>query len=62
MGVIGSEMYEALLLADVPKDKAGAAAAEVAKGRDLASKVGDHRRSAWSLAAAGVPGGMTVES
>ena len=38
VGVIGSEMYEALLLADVPKDKAGAAAAEVAKGWDLASK------------------------
>ena len=38
MGVISSEMYEALLLADVPEDKARAAAAEVAKGRDLASK------------------------
>ena len=31
-------MYEALLLANVPKDKARAAAAEVAKGQDLASK------------------------
>ena len=31
-------MYEALLLANVPEDKARAAAAEVAKGQDLASK------------------------
>ena len=38
MGVISSEMYEALLVAKVPKDQARAAAAEVAKGQDLASK------------------------
>ena len=38
MGVISTEMYEALLLANVPEDKARAAAAEVAKGQDLASK------------------------
>ena len=38
VGVISSEMYEALLLANVPKDEARAAAAEVAKGQDLASK------------------------
>lgn len=31
-------MYEALLVAKVPKDQATAAAAEVAKGQDLASK------------------------
>ena len=31
-------MYEALLLAHVPEDKARAAAAEVAKGQDLVSK------------------------
>ena len=37
MGVISTEMYEALLLANVPEDKARAAA-EVAKGQDLASK------------------------
>ena len=38
MGVISTEMYEALLLAHVPEDKAKAAAAEVAKTQDLASK------------------------
>ena len=38
MAVIGSEMYEALLAADVPEDKARAAAAEVARGHDLVSK------------------------
>ena len=38
MGVISAEMYEALILANVPEDKARAAAAEVAKGQDLASK------------------------
>ena len=37
MGVISTEMYEALLLANVPEDKARAAA-EFAKGQDLASK------------------------
>ena len=38
MGVISAEMYEALILANVPEDKARAAAAEVAKRQDLASK------------------------
>ena len=38
MGVISTEMYEALLLAHVPEDKAKAAAAEVAKSQDVASK------------------------
>ena len=38
MGVISTEMYEALLLAHVPEDKAKAAAAEVAKTQDIASK------------------------
>ena len=38
MGVINTEMYEALLLAHVPEDKARAAAAEVATTQDLASK------------------------
>ena len=38
MGVINTEMYEALLLAHVPEDKAKAAAAEVAKTQDSASK------------------------
>ena len=38
MGVISTEMYEALLLAHVPEDKARAAAAEVAKTQDFASK------------------------
>ena len=38
VGVISAEMYEALILANVPEDKARAAAAEVAKGQDLASK------------------------
>lgn len=38
MGVISTEMYEALLLAHVPEDKAKAAAAEVAKTQDFASK------------------------
>ena len=38
MGVISTEMYEALLLANVPEDKAKAAAAEVAKTQDFASK------------------------
>ena len=38
MAVISSEMYEALVLADVPEDKARAAAAEVARAQDLVSK------------------------
>ena len=38
MGVISTEMYEALLLAHVPEDKAKAAAAEVAKTQDFASR------------------------
>lgn len=38
MGVISPEMYEALILADVPEDKAKAAAAEVAKTQDFPSK------------------------
>ena len=38
MGVINTEMYEALLLAHVPEDKAKAAAAEVARAQDFASK------------------------
>lgn len=38
MGVISTEMYEALLLAHVPEDKAKAAAAEVAMTQDFASK------------------------
>ena len=38
MGVISAEVYEALILANVPEDKARAAVAEVAKGQDLASK------------------------
>ena len=38
MGVISTEMYEALLLAHVPEDKAKAAAAEVARTQDIASK------------------------
>ena len=38
MGVISTEMYEALLSAKVPEDKARAAAAEVARGQDLVSK------------------------
>ena len=38
MGVINTELYEALLLAHVPEDKAKAAAAEVAKTQDFASK------------------------
>ena len=38
MGVISAEMYEALLAASVPEDKARAAAAEVARGQDLVSK------------------------
>ena len=38
MAVISTEMYEALLLAHVPEDKAKAAAAEVARTQDLASK------------------------
>ena len=38
MGVINTEMYEALLLAHVPEDKAKAAAAEVARTQDIASK------------------------
>ena len=38
MSVISTEMYEALLLAHVPEDKAKAAAAEVAKTQDIASK------------------------
>ena len=38
MGVISAEMYQALLLAHVPEDVAQAAAAEVAKSQDVASK------------------------
>ena len=38
MGVISTEVYEALLLAHVPEDKAKAAAAEVARTQDIASK------------------------
>ena len=38
MGVISTEVYEALLLAHVPEDKAKAAAAEVARTQDTASK------------------------
>ena len=38
MGVIGAEMYQALLIAHVPEDVAQAAAAEVAKSQDVASK------------------------
>ena len=38
MSVINTEMYEALLLAQVPEDKARAAAAEVARSKDFASK------------------------
>lgn len=38
MAVINTEMYEALLLAHVPEDKAKAAAAEVAKTQDFASR------------------------
>ncbi len=38
MGVISTEMYEALLLANVPADKAKAAAGEVAKTQDFATK------------------------
>jgi len=37
-GVISTEMYEALLLANVPADKAKAAAGEVAKTQDFATK------------------------
>ncbi len=38
MGVSSTEVYEALLLAHVPDDKAKAVAAEVAKTQDSASK------------------------
>ena len=38
MGVISTEMHEALLLANVPSDKAKAAAGEVANTRDFATK------------------------
>ena len=38
MPVVSTEVYEALLLAHVPEDKAKAAAAEVAKTQDIASK------------------------
>ena len=38
MAVISTKVYEALLLAHVPKAKAKAAAAEVAKTQDIASK------------------------
>ena len=38
MSVISTEMYEALLLANVPPDKAKAAAGEVAKTQDFVSK------------------------
>ena len=38
MSVISTEMYEALLLANVPPDKAKAAAGEVAKTQDFVTK------------------------
>ena len=38
MAVISTAMYEALLLAHVPEDKAKAAAAEVAKTQDFAAR------------------------
>ncbi len=38
MSVISTEMYEALLLANVPADKAKAAASEVAKTQDFVTK------------------------
>ena len=38
MSVISTEMYEALLLANVPADKAKAAAGEVAKTQEFATK------------------------
>ena len=38
VAVMSTEMYEALLLAHVPEDKAKAEAAEVAKTQDIASK------------------------
>ena len=38
MGFISIEVYEALLLAHVPEEKAKAAAAEVAKAQGFASK------------------------
>lgn len=38
VGVNSSEMSEALLVANVPEDQARAAAAEVAKGQELASE------------------------
>ena len=38
MSVISTEMYEALLLANVPADKAKAAAGEVAKTHDFVTK------------------------
>ncbi len=38
MSVISSEMYEALLLANVPADKAKAAAGEVARTQDFVTK------------------------
>ena len=38
MGVISTEMYDELLLAHVPEDKAKAAAAEIARSQDVASK------------------------
>ena len=38
MSVISTEMYEALLLANVPADKAKAAAGEVAKTQDFVTK------------------------
>ncbi len=38
MSVISTEMYEALLLANVPADKAKAAAGEVARTQDFVTK------------------------
>ena len=38
MAIVNAEMYEALLLAHVPKDKAKAAAAEVATAQGFASE------------------------
>ena len=38
VGVNSSEMNEAMLVANLPKDQARAAAGEVAKGQDLASE------------------------
>ena len=38
LGVISTEMHESLLLANVPSDKAKAAAGEIAKTQDFATK------------------------